>query len=366
MKQGATRRLFMFASVDWLYLVISLLGALLFAGCDVAFNALFGHVIKAVLGGIEEHSNTELVRTSILMLLTSIGIGVGLLLQTGFVEMAGTRVVSRIQRLTFGCMIRQDADFFDEYKVGELTTVLTANTELVRGGLTSQLASAVKGLVTFVGVLIYLMVLDWKLTLVFFGAALVPLASLAVNMVWVGRLTKRKTEAQGVQGAIANEMLSGSRTVISFSIEYKAQLKYNLATAATNRLGVTTDWVNGGTWGFLMAGFYSTLVLSLYYGGMEAIRGPGGIDVALVISFVNLAILMISGLGTLMGAGPEVAKVTIECLRDQPCPLPSLSAPLLPLSPFVRCPPIACLAVGLLTAIIHGCSSSVLMKISTS
>ena len=39
--------------------------------------------------------------------------------------------------------------FFDVHQTGELTTVLTANTALIRNGATTQLALALKGFVQF-------------------------------------------------------------------------------------------------------------------------------------------------------------------------------------------------------------------------
>ena len=59
--------------------------------------------------------------------------------------------------------------FFDIHQTGELTTVLTANTALVRNGATTQLALALKGFVQFAAILTYLCATNGELTGFFMG-----------------------------------------------------------------------------------------------------------------------------------------------------------------------------------------------------
>ena len=40
----------------------------------------------------------------------------GNLLQMGFIEMAGTRLVTRVQRYTFAAIVEQDMGFFDVHQ----------------------------------------------------------------------------------------------------------------------------------------------------------------------------------------------------------------------------------------------------------
>ena len=95
--------------------------------------------------------------------------------------------------------------FFQQSTQGELTTVLTANTALVRNGATTQLALALKGFVQFVSILTYLCVTNGALTGFFMGIALIPLAVAGLALTCVSKITKNMTDSQGDQGAIAEE-----------------------------------------------------------------------------------------------------------------------------------------------------------------
>jgi hypothetical protein len=49
--------------------------------------------------------------------------------QTTCVEIAGTRLVIRVQRFIFAALLEQEIGYFDATKTGELTTILTTNAE---------------------------------------------------------------------------------------------------------------------------------------------------------------------------------------------------------------------------------------------
>jgi ABC-type multidrug transport system fused ATPase/permease subunit len=73
-------------------------------------------------------------------------IGIGQFLNGSFVEVSGTRLICRAQRMVFTAIMRQDSSYFDEQKVGEITSLLSTNVGMMRAGLTSALANCVKGL----------------------------------------------------------------------------------------------------------------------------------------------------------------------------------------------------------------------------
>ena len=157
--------------------------------------------------------------------------------------------------------------FQQSTKQGELTTVLTANTALVRNGATTQLALALKGFVQFVSILTYLCVTNGALTGFFMGIALIPLAVAGLALTCVSKITKNMTDSQGDQGAIAEEHVGGIRTVSSFSMQEKAKTKYDKAANVSNYWGVMLSWVQGSTFAFVIGGFYFALSFAQWRGG---------------------------------------------------------------------------------------------------
>jgi ABC-type multidrug transport system fused ATPase/permease subunit len=304
------RRLLLLASVDLSILLIGFFGAMVASGSNIGFQVMFGTIIQDIF--LKPHMlDTD---TGIQMIFC-IGMFLGNLLQMGFIEMAGTRLVTRVQRYTFAAIVEQDMGFFDVHQTGELTTVLTANTALVRNGATTQLALALKGFVQFISILTYLCITNGVLTGFFMGIALIPLGVAGMALTCVSKITKNMTDSQGQQGAIAEEHVGGIRTVSSFSMQEKAKSKYDHQANISNYWGVLLSWVQGSTFAFVIGGFYMALSFAQWRGGhlIEGdnppltfnTKGPGQL-----VAFVQLAVALVIGLGNVMSALPEVAKAT--------------------------------------------------------
>ena len=201
------RRLLMLASVDLSLLIIGFAGAMIASGSNIGFQVMFGTIIENIF--LHPHS---LDSDTAIQMIFCVGMFLGNFLQMGFIEMAGTRLVTRVQRYTFAAIVEQDMGFFDVHQTGELTTILTANTALVRNGATTQLALALKGFVQFIAILTYLCITNGTLTGFFMGIALIPLAVSGFSLTCIAKITKNMTDSQGQQGAIAEEHVGGIRT----------------------------------------------------------------------------------------------------------------------------------------------------------
>ena len=197
-KQSTFRRLLVLASVDIVLLVTGVLGSMIAAGANIGFQVMFGKVLQAIVQSQLSGKN-ELDGKIAIQLVCAFGIFLGNILQMGFIETAGTRLVTRLQRYTFAAIVEQDMGFFDVHKTGELTTILTANTSLVRNGVTTQLALAMKGFVQFVAIFTYLLVTNSSLTGFFMGVAMIPLVVAGLALSCVAKLTKKMTDSQGNQ-----------------------------------------------------------------------------------------------------------------------------------------------------------------------
>ena len=145
----------------------------------------------------------------------------------------------RLQNLAYASLLEQDIAWFDCNNTGELMTVLSTNTQMVQDGLTTNLVNAIKGGVTVSGIMIYLFLISWKLTLIFTACALVPFAILGCLGVLVAKYSKLQTDAQAKQGQLAQETLSSMSTVKSFAQEENVIHTYRAASRATYAVAKT-------------------------------------------------------------------------------------------------------------------------------
>ena len=108
------------------------------------------------------------------------------------------------------------------------------------------------------------------------------------------------------------EHVSGIRTVSSFSMQERAKGLYDTATWVSNRYGVILSWVQGGTFSFVLGGFYTALSLAQWRGGHQIENNPAMFQKGIgdLVAFNSLAVALVIGLGNIMSALPEVAKAT--------------------------------------------------------
>ena len=85
----------------------------------------------------------------------------------------------------------------------------------------------------------------------------------------ISNIAKKSTDAQNVQGGLAQEFLAGIRTIVSFAMQEGTKERYNAAAWISNRLGVHLVIVQGLAFSFVIGGFYGALTVALWHGGND-------------------------------------------------------------------------------------------------
>lgn len=186
---------------------------------------------------------------------------------------AGERVVARLRQQLFAAVIRQEIAFFDEQRIGELTNRLAADTTVIQNAVSANISMLLRnGMMVIAGIAI-LFVTSWRLTLVMLS--IVPVVVLAA--VYYGRmlraLSREVQEALARSTEVAEETLSGIRTVRAFAREELESGRYGKAVAASLELArrrAKASAIFQGAVGF--AGFGAVAAV-LWYGGTLVLDG---------------------------------------------------------------------------------------------
>lgn len=128
----------------------------------------------------------------------------------------GTRLVTDLRNTMFGRMLTLPAAFFEQQPSGVLISKLTFDVTQVTGAATSALTIVFRDVLTIVGLLAYLMWLNWKLTLI--ALVMAPPIVLVVRSLAV-RLRRSSREVQGAMGYITQvieEAIGGHKVVKLF------------------------------------------------------------------------------------------------------------------------------------------------------
>eukprot|EP00937_MAST-01D_sp_MAST-1D-sp2_P000886 g886.t1 len=133
--QSKFGRLLRVVQQDVVYIVIAIVAASTVAGCTIMFNIIWGGLIDQVT-----NSNRAGLQSLIYQLAAvCVVIGLAAAVQSFYVQIAGVRLVLRLQNLAYASLVEQEVAWFDSNKTGELMTVLGTNTQMVQDGLTTNL-----------------------------------------------------------------------------------------------------------------------------------------------------------------------------------------------------------------------------------
>lgn len=139
---------------------------------------------------------------------------------------AGERIVARLRQALFARVLDQEVGFFDESRTGELMSRLSSDTQVLQSTVSVNISMLLRNLASALGGLILLLTISLKLT----GVMILVVPPVAVGAVLYGRRVRRVSKAAqdalAEAGEVAEEALSGIRTVRAFAQEPREQDRY--------------------------------------------------------------------------------------------------------------------------------------------
>ncbi|MFT5432137.1 MAG: ABC-type multidrug transport system fused ATPase/permease subunit, partial [Myxococcota bacterium] len=232
-----------------------------------AMSLAYPLVVQNIIDGIDTGGAALVDRASlILVILFAAGAALGAL-RSWLFTVAGERVVARLRSDLFRQVIHQEIAFFDERRTGELTNRLASDTTVLQNTVTVNISMLLRFLVMGTGAIAFLFYTSWRLTLV--TVVLVPVVAVTAGVIGqrLRRLSRDVQDALAVSTTVAEEAISGARTVRAFAAEDLESERYREAVersfeVARRRAAVTALF--RGALGF--AG-YATIAVVLWYGG---------------------------------------------------------------------------------------------------
>jgi ATP-binding cassette, subfamily B, multidrug efflux pump len=142
-------------------------------------------------------------------------------------QVAGARSMADLRAHVFRFLHRLRLGFFDRQPIGRLVTRVTNDIDAIGELFASGALNAVGDLIRLLGIVVMMLVLDWRLSLIAFAA--LPPVALFVNGIRHGsrkafRDIRTKTARMN---AFLNEQVSGMAVVQAFGREYAASAEFD-------------------------------------------------------------------------------------------------------------------------------------------
>ncbi|WP_437289887.1 ABC transporter ATP-binding protein [Sorangium sp. So ce406] len=221
---------------------------------------------------------------------------------------AGERVVARLRAQLFEHLLRQEVAFFDDHRTGELTNRLASDTTVLQSAVSVNVSMALRYAASVIGGVAFLFYTSPRLTLLML--AVVPVV--AIGSVAYGRRVRRLSrsvqDALARASEVAEEALSGVRTVRAFAGEKREVERYAGRVSESFELARRRIRASASFMGIVTFAGYSAAALVLWYGGHLVVAGRmtlGGLT-----SFLVYTIVVAFALGGLSDLWADFMKAT--------------------------------------------------------
>ena len=193
------------------------------SGAEMLFPQWIGQVIDA-LGATGKSDTISSIAIGLIFIFFIQSVAVALRYYC-FV-LAGERIVTRLRETLYKKLIEQEVAFFDQRRTGELINRLSSDAGVLQSAVSANISMALRNSVTVVGGLSMLFYTSFKLTLLMLSTVPAVMFGAVYVSRKIRRLSREVQDALGKSTEVAEETLSGLRTVRAFSQEPLESKRY--------------------------------------------------------------------------------------------------------------------------------------------
>jgi len=197
----------------WRAFALAIVAMAVVAATEPALPAL----LKPLLDGTFVDRDPELIRLMPLAILALLAArGAATYLGTYGINWVGNKVVLDLRQAMFARLLTLPARYYDDHATGVILSRVTFDVAQVSQAATSVVVIAVKDFLAIVGLLAWLLWLDWKLTLLALGMGPVIVLIVRLLSVRLRAASRQAQQAMGEMTQVLEEGIEGHREVKLF------------------------------------------------------------------------------------------------------------------------------------------------------
>ena len=221
----------------------------------------------------------------------AIGQFVAVYISTAGFMITGEKITQRLREKYFAAILRQNIAFFDVLGAGEITTRITADTNLIQDALTGKLSLTLYSCANFGTAFIVCFVRSWRMALILLSSIVAIVGSMSICSSFMVKYTQRSLAAYADGSTAAEEAISSIRHVTAFGIQDKLADRYQKHLTKAEESGLRSRIALAAMLAIMNCVIFWTYGLTFWQGSRF-----------LVIGDIDLGALITILLATLTGA----------------------------------------------------------------
>ena len=213
-----------------------------------------------------------------------------------------------VKQVAFGRLLYMPMNFFNQNKVGELTSRMSADIEKIQGVLSTTIAEFFRQIIIIVGGIVFLVLISLKLALIMLGTLPVMIIIAVVFGRFIRKLSKQAQDESAKSNATIEESLMGISNVKSFTNEVFMLNKYKKAINTIKALQIRSGLWRGVFASFIIFCLFGAIVFIIWQ-GLLMTQGPNPeLAEKDFFSFIMFTIMMGASLGSIADMYSNIAK----------------------------------------------------------
>jgi ABC-type multidrug transport system fused ATPase/permease subunit len=272
----------------------------------MAFPAVTGILLDAAVGNAnfftQDLDIIALVLFGVILLQ-----GIFSFFRVYFFAQVSENSIADIRRSLYSKFMGLPITFYEQRRVGEITSRITSDVSYIQDGFSITLAELFRQVTTLLVGIGFIMYISVKLS--FFMLATFPLL-IILAMIFGKKLKKlsRKTQDElATTNVIVEETLQAIQVVKAFTNELFEIRRYGNALSKSVKTAISTSFYRGAFISFIIVGLFGGIILVIWYGATLVQRGE------LTIGQLTSFILYTTFIGaSVAGLGDLYAKVQVS------------------------------------------------------
>lgn len=277
------------------------------------FPYLLGELVGQGAAGEAKSIINQTLKLLVLLIIGQVIFSYG---RTVFLAIVSEKSVADLRSDIYARIISLPLPFFEERRVGELTSRISADAAQMQEGIRGIIPEFMRQIVTLLVGIAYIFYLSTKLSLIMLSTLPVLILISFLLSRSIKKLSRNATDKLGEGNTVVEETFQGITVVKAFTNELLEHMKYKSLMDNVAQLGIRVA---------ILRGFLVTLILLIIFGGLTLVIWQSSIMLSAkemnindFVTFLFITVMLVGSLGSLGNFYTRLVQIvgSTERIRD--------------------------------------------------